>query len=96
MLNSPCNGLAPGTVCWSSLATMQHAAELWHLLFASFSRHDAGEPMRTADLMVRSLQGGYAGKWLVEFEERTQAELDEILAKRAEVSARVSRAVLGR
>lgn len=31
------------------------------------------------------LQGGYAGKWLVEFEERTQAELDEILAKRAEV-----------
>ena len=31
------------------------------------------------------LQGGYAGKWLVEFEEKTQKELDEILAKRAEV-----------
>jgi hypothetical protein len=30
-------------------------------------------------------QGGYAGKWLVEFEEKTQKELDEILAKRAEV-----------
>ena len=34
------------------------------------------------------LQGGYAGKWLVEFEEKTQKELDEILAKRAEVRRR--------
>ena len=28
--------------------------------------------------------GGYAGKWLVEFEERTALELDEILQRRAE------------
>lgn len=30
--------------------------------------------------------GGYAGKWLVEFEERTALELEEILQKRAQVS----------
>ncbi len=29
--------------------------------------------------------GGYAGKWLVEFEERTALELEEILQKRAQV-----------
>ncbi len=34
--------------------------------------------------------GAYAGNWLVEFEERTAAELDVLLAERAQVRRRAT------